>query len=713
MNSRITLSAAFALTALTVAVPRLAAQDDCDTTTPTATYWNSGRTTADLANLVQSGWRFVDLEVESAAQGTFTVSAVRNTGAYAKTWYYYHHVSPTYLAQRLSANNGRLIDLEVYESGGQTLMTAIMVRNSGSDAKAWWWYWGQTAAQIDSRVQTNSGRLVDLERYSIGGSTRFAAVMISNTGNDAKPWGYYYDASLSTIQSYLQQQGMRVYSMEPSSSGRWDAIMVRNTGSDAKAWWHYYGMTGSEVTAMLQQNVARLVDVERRFVFPAGVRYDVVALDNANDLERRARAILLGGTDGVSGAYLKQVGGPVLAAIQPQFVFEPASLLKTLYHAHAMRQVRLGAASLNEPIQVALGMSGSCPQGTGPFVTETLQTVLRRMMENSDNARTRAVAVRFGLGAINATADALGMPRTDVNHTIGCGGPVPNELTLEDIGELHEDVAQGYLGTQRDTFYTLMNNGLSFPTWGPRDLDDLIDQEAQTMGLPATLRDAFKSQITLAFKPGGYTVNGRHYHSEGGFIRVPFKTPLGQTAPREYVFGAFDHGASDLTNSRNAMSDACVEVVWDRVRAGLRSWDTYVSGSFAAFGNSCAGSGGFLRHTATGTPDIGNTLTYRLDNAVAGQTALLGMGYSDRFWGRTPLPFFIPGSRCGIHIDLLHTLPTSAGRGGSAAIDLPLPNDRSLVGAELLTQFVVLDRAANPAGLASSGALRTTFGGYR
>jgi hypothetical protein len=707
MNTRsatLTTAALCAATLCTGASP-LQAQDDRDTTTPTAAVWYTGRTTAQLASLVQAGWRFVDLEVESATNGRFTVSAVRNSGAYAKSWWYYYNVSPSYLSGRLSANNGRLIDLEVYELNGQTRMTAIMIRNAGADAKAWWWQYGATSSQVNSLVQSRNARLVNLERYTINGNTRFASVMISNTGNDAKAWGYYYNASLSTITNYLSQNNMRVYSIEPSSSGRWDAIMVRSPG---QAWWHYYGVTSSQATALLQQNEARLIDVERR-----GSRFDIVMLDNANALERRARSILLNGTDGTTGVYLKQVNGPVLASINEHYVFEPASLLKTLYHVHAMRQVRLGNASLSELLPVPLGMNGSCPQGNGTIVNETLQTVLRRMMENSDNARTRAIAVRFGLGNINATADALGMTRTNVNHTIGCGGPTPNQLTLDDIGELHQDVANGYLGTQRDTFYDLMVNNLGFPTWGPRDLDDLIDQEAANLGLPTSLRDAFKSQLRMAYKPGGYTINGRHFHSEGGFVRVPFKNAQGAIAPQEFVFGAFNHQATNLTNSRNAMSDAALEVVWDRVRAGLRSWDNYVSGSILSFGSGCASSAGFLRHDAVGTPDIGRAVSYRLQNAAPGSTALLGLGYSRNWWGRTRLPFFFPGTRCGLYIGLVDSIPSTVGRTGSTTVRLSYPNDTSLVGFELLSQFLVFDNAANGFGLASSNALQTTLGGYR
>ena len=39
---------------------------------------------------------------------------VKNTGAAAKGWWYYYDVTSTTLAQKLNANNARLIDVESY-----------------------------------------------------------------------------------------------------------------------------------------------------------------------------------------------------------------------------------------------------------------------------------------------------------------------------------------------------------------------------------------------------------------------------------------------------------------------------------------------------------------------------------------------------------------------------------------------------------------------
>jgi hypothetical protein len=689
-----------------------AAQDDRETTTPTGAIWLRGQTVAELSAQANAGWRITDLEYESTSSNTFTAALVRNTGSYEKAWWWYVGVTGAQLSTHLSNNNGRLIDLEPYDDNGTTRFAAVMIRNSGADAKAWWWIYDATSTQVNNAVSTNNARLVDLERYTRSGNDRFAAVMIRNTGADARGWSYYYGVSQGSIPTLLNQNNQRPYSIERNSSGTYDLIGIEHGGIGH---WYYFGQTAASVTNLLEQNVARTIDIERSGNIVTGFRYDVVMVDNANALERRTWQHFAS-TDGAYGAWLKEVNGSVLAQIRPDFVFEPASLMKTLYHVHAMRRVALGLDSLNASVPVPLATTGSCPNNSGSTANEPLEIVLSRMMENSDNNRTLAIANRYGVSAINNTAALLGMPSTSVNHVIGCGGPTPNELTLRDIGELHEDVAGGYLLGQRDKFYELMPSTLSFPTWGATDLSVRINSEASTLGLPTWVRDAFRAAITIAYKPGGYGVNGLLYFSEGGFVRVPFKSSNGTITWREYSFGAFNHGATVEIPARNAVSNATLELVWDRVRAALRTWDNSISGSISSFGSACAGSAGNPIHNGTGTPDIGSTVAYTLSSAARFTPSVLMLGLSNTGWsgGRLPLSLDVLGATgCALRVDPMVSYNRVTDSGGTASQNLPLPRDYALVGISLYTQFLILDRGANPAGLATTNGLRTTIGGFR
>ena len=230
--------------------------------------------------------------------------------------------------------------------------------------------------------------------------------------------------------------------------------------------------------------------------------------------------------------------------------------MKTLHNVHAFRQIRNGFASLGTNVTVFTDTNGSCPLDTTPVI-ENMTTVLRKMMEQSDNNRTQAVAAFFGQNNINATAAALGMSNTSLDHRIGCAGPAiadPNDITLRDLATLHTQVANGYLGNFRDEFYEHMLNGRA---WG--GIDTVIGQEAALLGVSAAALTSFRAQFELAQKGGSYTLNGAEHRTGFGYVKVPFLVGNVLT-PREYAVGAFVNGASNGTNARASARRICVSL---------------------------------------------------------------------------------------------------------------------------------------------------------
>ncbi|HEX5051216.1 MAG TPA: serine hydrolase [Planctomycetota bacterium] len=698
----------------------LPAQDDRDRSTPVGTYWNTGQSTTDLTNLVNSGWRITDIEIESTSPWSFTVAAVPNNGAYAKAWWYTIGATAAQLSSTLASNNARLIDIEPYDDAGTTRFVALMISNTGADAKSWWWYYNQTSTQVNSNVAANNGRLTNLERYTSGGVDRFATVMIANTGADFRSWGYLFGASQATISLNINLNGNRIYDIERVATDSYDVILMQNAGY---GWWYYYDQTAAQVTEALQQNIGRIIDVERRSTL-LGARYDVVMIDNANTLERAARQAFYAAAPnalGKYGFYLKEVNGPILAEMRADTTFEPASTMKTLYHVHAMRRVALGLASLSQPVNkpTSCGVAGS---------NQTLSQTLREMMQWSDNYSTLAISNTFGIANIDNTAAALGMSSTHVNYTIGCTGPSPeNTLTLRDLTALHEQVANGYLGSQRDTFYELMANGpvdgLDFPTWGTQTLDAKIDAEAIALGLPNAVRDAFKAQLRIAYKPGGigWTNPGQwtFYYAEGGWMSVPFKNASHVLAPREYTFGVFNYlftGAANEVSGREAMGDAELELVWSRIQPAMATWDNHVSGSVTPLlGPGCPGASGNPVHQATGTPDINNVVSYSLSNAPPTALSIALFGFDNIAWNGVPLPIdFAPlgAAGCFLRIDAVVLEPGFTNSFGNRSRQVHFANDPSLIGARLYTQFLVNEPTANAWGWTITSAIRTMLGGW-
>ncbi|MDC0710472.1 hypothetical protein POL68_18485 [Stigmatella sp. ncwal1] len=231
-------------------------------TTPTSWWWAYGQTTAQVADLISTtGSRIVSLEVEQASPLRFTVAMVKNSGTHAKSWWWVASATGSELSTALSTNNARLVNVAPYVVNGQTLFAAVMIRNTGSDAKGWWWYYNATTSQISTYLTQNKARLVDLRSYATSAGTRYAAVMVSNTGTDARGWWWYLGVSGSQVSSLLSENGAFLTNIEPSDSTgtRFNVVMEQRSGF---GWWWYYGVSSSTLSAVLSATGSRLMDVK-------------------------------------------------------------------------------------------------------------------------------------------------------------------------------------------------------------------------------------------------------------------------------------------------------------------------------------------------------------------------------------------------------------------------------------------------------------------
>ena len=697
------------------------AQDDRDRTTPTATAWAPGQSTAQIAALVSNGYRLTDIEIESQSPWTFTVAAVANTGAYAKAWWYLIGATTAQLSSSISANNARIVDIETYDDNGTARHVAILISNTGADAKAWWWGVGQTTAQVNSSVSANNGRLTSLKRYSTAAGDRFTSVMISNTGADARAWAYLFGASAAAI-SQNTPAGGRVYGIERVASDSYDAILVATPGLPP---YHpsyqqfLLDRSATSITQELEYGIARIADIER-YTTPLGTRYLVTLMENANPLEQAVRnrlATLDPWGTGSRGFFLKEVNGPVLAAMRPDTAFVPDRSVTAIHHVHALRQVSLGQTSLSNQVNKPI----SCGN---PGSLQTLASTLRQMMEQSDAMATLAVANLFGLASIQGTAQALGMANTQTSSDFGCSVGA-DTTTLRDLARLHEAVANGFVGAQRANLYDLMLNGsadgFQFPNPSASPIDARINARAIELGMPNSVRDAFRSQMLLAYRSGAkVTANPlggaqQTDFSDGGFLRLPFKSASGAITEREYTWGFFcvyDHAII----AGAAVGDIEADLVWDRVKAALDSWDNHTGGTLTALaGAGCSGSAGIPAHTANGTPEIGQSVNYSVGSAPPVALAVALFGFDNVSWNGAPLPFdFAPlgAPGCRLRVNAVISEPRITNVAGAATVTIAFPNDPSLIGAQMFTQYLVVDAPANALGLTLSGAMRTILGGW-
>jgi hypothetical protein len=314
-------------------------------------------------------------------------------------------------------------------------------------------------------------------------------------------------------------------------------------------------------------------------------------------------------TGGTKGAYLRRIGGNTIYSWNSTFQFEPASAIKIFHAVHAERQIQLGNATVLTPVAVPTTSTGSCPNET-PTVNQTLENAIEKMMENSSNEHTEAIKDEFGQANINATAAWLGAGSSLLQHRVGCGGPLPNKLTLADAGKVYEEAFtdDNVLNpTRRQHMWDRMNRSTTA-------LANTANEEAQAhwgVNAPA----GFLSGLKAAYKPGRYTFctnndcsANKVHRALAGYVEIPAKVCIGilsapQAAPvvqvtndvgpvlqpqacptitvkRKYVFGIFVHGAptdpDDLFSAEYtsglAQNNTYTALFRNELRAALDTW---------------------------------------------------------------------------------------------------------------------------------------------
>lgn len=255
-------------------------------------------------------------------------------------------------------------------------------------------------------------------------------------------------------------------------------------------------------------------------------------------------------TFGNFGVYLKEVGGDMLVSYNAEFRFEPASSLKILHLFHSMLEVKNGNAEYSEMLSVPAGGWCRIRDDNGPYTRMTLEEAMRRMMKNSDNECTEAIRRRFGKYSLMQTAQTLNMSSTLLVHGIGCGWSEEmgghNYTTLHDLGLIYEKTANGSVFTdaERNKLISLMADGI-YSEWLA-----IAQEEGESLGLPQTIIDDFKSKLYIYNKGGEYSgsaplpgmgnINGEEREiSIFGVLRVQVKDASGSLSFKHYCYGVF------------------------------------------------------------------------------------------------------------------------------------------------------------------------------
>lgn len=563
---------------------------------PAGWSYRYGATSTDITTDINNGLR--PFSIQRVAANSYDVITVANSGSYAVAGFGTGNMHYNRTGSQMGTDlvNRRLVSLDCYEESGVTRMTAISVPNTGGGSAGWGWVVGQTRQQILDWVEDAMPaiRIVDLSIYTVGGQKFYSAVAVYNQGAQFQNWWWYFDKSEAEIADLLTQNSARLIDIEletaPSlfTGARFAAVMVaENPGGG----WFNGSLSSSQTGDLIGQTGGRLTSLHRYTTALGTTTYAVSLVDNANDQTRRVRGYM--GSQATQGSYgfkLKQVGGPVIASLNENFVFEPASTMKILHGVGAIRECAQGDLLLDGGYWVPNRCTSdyannACPDNyySCDAGYEPLETTLRGMLRSSHNGRTRTVEELVGRSTLNGFAYFVaGLTDTYIHHTLGClCGNTPNTTTAADLTSLYEQIADGSLFSSEwsDELFGIMANVTDWgygtdPTEAFNTLRQVISEEAAQTSLTPREILAFRAALQFSAKAGDYACDGVSWRSTAGWYSIPFKVQsLGFwfTVRREYAVAAFVDGG--VVPGSAVAYRAAEELVREQIREALATWD--------------------------------------------------------------------------------------------------------------------------------------------
>ncbi|OQX67509.1 MAG: hypothetical protein B6A08_14935 [Sorangiineae bacterium NIC37A_2] len=548
--------------------------DGWHNTTPTQWAFRTGQTSAQVNALINSGFRLVSLQVQSASPLLFTVAAVQNTGSHAQTSSWIHGATAYQLEVTTASQNLRIVDVHAYQTAAGTRFAAIMVPNTGANAKNWWWAHGKTPEELGEIASANGARPIDLQSYIEDGVKKYTAVFIENSGADGKAWWWYFDRTSPQVDAIVNFTGGCLTSINPTPEENFDVLLLPCEGTFWE-WWN--GFNEAEVNARAEAMGTRVFDV--KYLGPN--RFVSLHIENSDAEAIRLRSRLRGSSPrGELGFMVKRVGGPIERSMNVDYAYDPASSIKTLIAVHALRGMEHAAFTLNTPINMYDPGNVDCPQNATLLSTqESMGDAIWHMQVLSDNYRTRAFMDLFSKPVLEQFGRDLGMQKIHIVDYPGCP-TFANRWSLRDALRLYEGIMDGSIFVQsssRDALFSRMPaDGGSASALDA--LKNIVIEEGTALGRTSSQINAFNNMLRAHYKVG------HHYYphvyipplidlgdisnaSISGIARIPSCNGSAMVY-RDYVWGAFVHNATHI-EGRDALFGSQAEPLRLSIRDAL------------------------------------------------------------------------------------------------------------------------------------------------
>ena len=362
---------------LAVSAPAMAGPID----DPNTVDWASirGYSSAAFSNYFNQkkadGYRVVDIEVDEIG-GNAKYSAVWQKNTDGRGWASLRNLTHDQFSKKWNdyrSKGYRLIDQEAYLLNGKRYYAGVWMENK--EKLPWLSYRNVDSQTFSDRFQQSSGqgyRMVDVEAYPSGNSTRYSAIWVKNSDNLG--WAEHRDMSRTAYRRKFNEyrdRGYRVADVESyrqNGQQRYAAIWVKNT--NGRGWKARRDMSAqgfSNAWKTYRDEGYRLVDFET-YPGTGGTRYAGVWRQNGSRASWSAKADV----DAAIQSYRQQYKIPGISVAIAQngkivysrgfgsadvaknkvanadTVYRTASLSKPMTEAMALRLAEDGKLDLNK-----------------------------------------------------------------------------------------------------------------------------------------------------------------------------------------------------------------------------------------------------------------------------------------------------------------------------------------------------------------------------
>jgi hypothetical protein len=253
---------------LTFAVPCVAQDPAAYSTQPTDWDYFGDLNSSTIQDIAHSrGMRIVSAKWwwHTAGEGwdKFGVILIKNSGDYLiKNWWWYPNLDEEQLNSKINYHHARILHLDVrVNDSGKHYFSAVLVDNTGSNAKDWWWYFNVTPTYLASLAQKNNARIVELVTYwdQNKREVRRAGVMIANTGADKTDWRYLFNMPAFAIPPFLSSQKMRLLNLQivptvPDEGVLYDLLAEKDQGQQSS---YFLNKDYEQIRQLAQQRHTR------------------------------------------------------------------------------------------------------------------------------------------------------------------------------------------------------------------------------------------------------------------------------------------------------------------------------------------------------------------------------------------------------------------------------------------------------------------------